>query len=64
MELPTDSLSIGRGSVTTLTGSMTSPSVTVVASLKLKRIRPTKFNTPKKSLIRLKAGSYNKSALL
>ena len=39
------------------TGSVMSPNVMVVASLKLERIRPAQFNTCEESFIWLKAGS-------
>ena len=46
------------------TGSVMSPSVVVVASLKIERTRPAKFNIREESFIWLKAGSYNKSTAL
>ena len=45
-------------------GSMISPSVVVVAPLKLERIRPTEFNICEESFTWLKAGSCNNSAAL
>ena len=46
------------------TGSVTSPSFTVVSPLKLERIHPVEFKIPKKSFICLKASNYNKSVAL
>ena len=46
------------------TGSAISPSVVVVASLKLERIRLTEFNISGESFIWLKTGSYKKSTAL
>ena len=46
------------------TGSVMSPSVVVVALLKIERTHPTEFNIREESFIWLKAGSYNKSTAL
>ena len=45
-------------------GSVMSPSVVVVVPLKPEMTRPIEFNISEESLIWLKAGSYNKSAML